>query len=56
MDYNIHKNILAKDQAKIFNHSIDGIIMEREFSGLPHQCDYNIIEAFKSEEILSTLL
>ena len=56
LGYNIHKNILAKDQAKIFNHSIDGIIMEREFSGLPHQCNYNIIEAFNSEEILSTLL
>jgi hypothetical protein len=56
LGYNIHKNILAKDQAKIFNHPVDGIIMEREFSGLPHQCDYNIIEAFNSEEILSTLL
>lgn len=56
LGYNIHKNILAKDQAKIFNHSIDGIIMEREFAGLPHQCNYNINEAFNSEEILSTLL
>ena len=56
LGYNIHKNILAKDQFKIFNHSIDGIVMEREFSGLPHQCNYNIVEAFNTEQILSTLL
>lgn len=56
LGYNIHKNILAKDQSKIFNHSIDGIVMEREFSGLPHQCNYNIVEAFNTEQILSTLL
>lgn len=56
LGYNIHKNILAKDQAKIFNHPIDGIVMEREFAGLPHQCNYNITEAFNTEEILSTLL
>ena len=56
LGYNKHKNILAKDQFKIFNHSIDGIVMEREFSGLPHQCNYNIVEAFNTEQILSTLL
>jgi len=56
LGYNIHKNILAKNQAQIFAHNIDGIIMEKEFSGLPHQCNYNILEAFNTEEILSTLL
>jgi len=56
LGYNIHNNILAKDQAKIFNHNIDGIIMEKEFAGIPHQCNYNILEAFNTEEILSTLL
>jgi hypothetical protein len=56
LGYNIHKNILAKNQAQIFTHNIDGIIMEKEFSGLPHQCNYNILEAFNTEEILSTLL
>lgn len=56
LGYNIHKNIIAKDQAKVFSHNIDGIIMEKEFSGLPHQCNYNIFEAFDAEEILSTLL
>jgi hypothetical protein len=56
LGYSIHKNILAKNQAKIFTHNIDGIIMEKEFSGLPHQCNYNILEAFNTEEILSTLL
>lgn len=56
LGYNIHKNITAKDQSKIFTHNIDGIVMEKEFVGLPHQCDYNILEAFNKEEILSTLL
>jgi len=56
LGYNIHKNILAKDQSKIFIHNIDGIVMEKEFSGLPHQCEYNIPEAFDAEEILSTLI
>jgi len=56
LGYNIHKNIIAKDQAKIFTHSIDGIVLEKEFVGLPHQCNYNILEAFNSEEITSTLL
>ena len=56
LGYNIHKNILAKDHAKIFTHNIDGIVMEKEFAGLPHQCNYNILQAFNKEEILSTLL
>jgi len=56
LGYNIHKNILAKDQNKIFIHNIDGIVMEKEFSGLSHQCEYNIPEAFDAEEILSTLI
>jgi hypothetical protein len=56
LGYNIHKNILAKNQVKIFTHNIDGIVMEKEFAGLPHQCNYNILEAFNSEEILSTLI
>ena len=55
LGYNIHKNILAKDQAKIFTHNIDGIILEKEFIGLPHQCNYNITEAFDAEEILNSL-
>ena len=56
LGYNIHNNIIAKDQSKIFTHNIDGIVMEKEFAGLPHQCEYNILEAFNTEEILSTLL
>ena len=55
LGYNIHKNITAKDGAKVFTHPIDGIILEKEFVGLPHQCDYNIFEAFKKEEILESL-
>jgi hypothetical protein len=30
--------------------------MEKEFAGLPHQCNYNIMQAFDKEEILSTLV
>lgn len=56
LGYNIHNNILAKDKSKIFTHSIDGIVMEKEFAGLSHQCNYSIPEAFRPEEILSTLL
>lgn len=56
LGYNIHKNIQAKDSAKIFTHNIDGIIMEKEFMGLPHQCDHNLLESFNKEEILSYLL
>lgn len=56
LGYNIHSNILAKDHAKIFSHNIESIVMEKEFAGIPHQCNYNLIEAFNSEEILSTLL
>ena len=56
LGYNIHSNILAKDQARIFNHNIDGIVLEKEFVGLPHQCNYNIVDTFSTEEILSTLL
>jgi len=56
LGYNIHRNILAKDQSKIFTHNIDGIVLEKEFVGLPHQCNYNISEAFNKEEILSYLL
>jgi len=56
LGYNIHKNIIAKNQSKIFTHTIDGIMMEKEFDGLPHQCNYNIKQAFDKEEILSTLV
>lgn len=56
LGYNVHKNIIAKDSAKIFTHNIDGIVMEKEFAGLPHQCNYNLLESFNKEEILSYLL
>lgn len=55
LGYNIHKNILAKDSEKIASHTIDGIILEKEFVGLPHQCNYNLFQAFNKEEILQSL-
>ena len=56
LGYNIHKNIIAKDSASIFTHNIDGIILEKEFVGIPHQCNYKLDQAFNKQEILSYLL
>ena len=56
LGYNIHKNIIAKDSASIFTHNIDGIILEKEFVGIPHQCNYKLDQAFTKQEILSYLL
>jgi hypothetical protein len=56
LGYNIHQNIRAKDSANIFTHNIDGIILEKEFVGMPHQCNYKLDEAFDKQEILSTLV
>ena len=56
LGYNIHKNIRAKDSASIFTHNIDGIILEKEFVGVPHQCNYKLDQAFNKQEILSYLL
>ena len=52
----LRKNIKAKDHSKIFVHNIDGIILEKEFTGIPHQCNYSIPDAFDPQEILSTLI
>lgn len=56
LGYNIHKNIRAKDSSSIFTHNIDGIILEKEFVGVPHQCNYKLDQAFDKQEILSYLL
>lgn len=53
LGYNLHKNILAKDSAKIFYHPIDGIVSEQEFIGLSHQCNIDLTKAFDKDEILS---
>jgi hypothetical protein len=53
LGYNLHKNILAKDSAKIFYHPIDGIVSEQEFIGLSHQCNIDLTRAFDINEILS---
>jgi hypothetical protein len=56
LGYNIHQNIKAKDSANIFTHNIDGITLEKEFVGIPHQCNYKLDQAFDKKEILSYLL
>jgi len=56
LGYNIHQNIRAKDSANIFTHNIDGITLEKEFVGIPHQCNYKLDQAFDKKEILSYLL
>lgn len=53
LGYNLHKNILAKDNAKAFYHPIDGIVSEQEFVGLSHQCNIDLTKAFDIDEILS---
>ena len=55
LGYNIHKNILPNPEAKIFTHGIDSIILEKEFVGLSHQCNYDISNLFLEEEILAKI-
>jgi hypothetical protein len=56
LGYNIHNNITPNSEAKVFTHNIDSIVLEKDFIGLPHQCDYNISNIFKQEEILNKLI
>lgn len=56
LGYNLHKNILAKESAKIFSHDIDGIILEKEFIGLPYQCNFDLSKSFDLDDIKSFLV
>lgn len=42
LGYSIHSNIIPSLESQVFSHAIDGIIMEKEFTGLPHQCNVDI--------------
>ena len=55
LGYNIHRNILPNEEAKIFTHNIDSILLEKEFVGIPHQCNYDISKIFSEKEILEKL-
>lgn len=56
LGYNIHNNILPKYNTKIFTHNIDSVFLEKDFDGVPHQCNYNISDMFCYEEILQKLI
>jgi hypothetical protein len=56
LGYNIHENILPNEGAKIFTHSIDSILLEKEFVGVPHQCNYDLSKIFSEEEILEKII
>ena len=56
LGYNIHTNILPKEEAKIFSHNIDGVLLEKEFAGVPHQCNYDLSKVFSEEEILEKIV
>lgn len=55
LGYNIHANILPTEESKIFSHEIDGIVMPREFSGLPHQCNVDITKLYNINILLKYL-
>lgn len=52
LGYNIHNNILPELDSKIFSHNLEGILMEKEFIGIPHQCDINLNKLFNKDKIL----
>lgn len=55
LGYNIHKNILPNEDAKIFGHNIDSILLEKEFVGVPHQCHFDVSKMFSEKDILEKL-
>jgi uncharacterized phage-like protein YoqJ len=56
LGYNIHKNILPNEEAKIFSHNLDSILLEKEFVGVPHQCNFDISKMFSEKDILEKLI
>jgi hypothetical protein len=52
LGYNIHNNILPKKESRFFTHNLEGIIMDKEFTGIPHQCDIDLNNLFNVEDIL----
>lgn len=56
LGYNINNNIIASEEANIFSHTIDSILLEKDFLGLPHQCDLDIYKIFEKNVILKEIL
>lgn len=55
LGYNIHNNILPNEELKIFTHNIEGIITDKEFTGIPHQCNLNLDNIYHIDNLLKYL-
>ena len=55
LGYNIHTNIVPPDSANKFSHRLDNIFLEKDFVAMPHQCNIDLIKAFKKENILDAI-
>lgn len=56
LGYSINNNIVASTDASIFSHTIDSILLEKDFLGLPHQCNLDIYKIFKKNDVLKEIL
>lgn len=56
LGYNINNNILPLDEARLFSHDVDSVLLEKDFIGLPHQCNFDIYKIFKKNDILKEIL
>lgn len=52
LGYRIHNNVLPELDSNIFSHNLEGILMEKEFVGIPHQCNVNLNKLFNKDKIL----
>ena len=52
LGYNIHKNILPQKESLIYSHNLESITAEKEFIGIPHQCNINLNKLFNKQEII----
>ena len=55
LGYNIHKNIVPLDSANRFSHMLDSVFFEKDFVAVEHQCNIDLIKAFKKENILDAI-
>lgn len=56
LGYNIHNNLGPLEESRVFTHKIDGIILEKEFVGLPHQCDIDINKIYNKDLLIKNLV
>lgn len=56
LGYNIHKNICPSQDSIIFSHMLDSTLIDKEFVGVPHQCNFDLNKIFNKSEILDAIL